>query len=125
MEEFVAKYKLNYEEIKKFPVPSIELERRAAYLELNTLHLENVSNITINSDGKKNGREEDLQEYCQTPYKQNEEIKGIIAHEKVDARNFKNQMRAKQLIQMRAIKLNKLRANRLHINIISKLNSTI
>ena len=55
MEEFVAKYKLNYEEIKKFPVPSIELERRAAYLELNTLHLENVSNITINSDGKKMG----------------------------------------------------------------------
>ena len=46
----MAKYKYNYGDIKDCIVVSKEPEIRAAYPELKTLHLENVANITINSD---------------------------------------------------------------------------
>ena len=47
-------------------------ERRAAYTEQSTAHLNKVTNINVNSDSitpqKKNGREEDRQEDHKTPF---------------------------------------------------------
>ena len=66
-----------------------ELERRAEYPELNTLHLETFANITINIDNvnpqkKKNGKEEDHQEDCQIPKDKNEESKSTNASKTVE-----------------------------------------
>ena len=59
------------------------MERRAAYPELNTLHLENVANITVYSHNitkqkKNNGREGYCQEDCRIPLDKNEANKSII-----------------------------------------------
>ena len=55
-----------------------------AYLEKNTLHFENVADITVNSDGiipekKRNRREGDHQKNCKIPFDENEANKSIIA----------------------------------------------
>ena len=69
----MAKYKYNYEDIKYHLVVAKDFEKRAAYPDLDILHLENFSNISIDSynvtpQKKKNVREEDCQEYCQITY---------------------------------------------------------
>ena len=60
-----------------------ESEIRAAYLEQSTAHFNKVANINVGSDiitshKKKNGREEDRQEYFQISFNKNEENKSII-----------------------------------------------
>ena len=81
-------------------------ESRVAYPEHSTAHLNNVANITVDSDGttprkKHNRREENNQKYHDIPWEKNEANKSIIASEKLC------QTRAKQLKKLKTIKLNK------------------
>ena len=60
-------------------------KERAAYPEQNTLHLENVENLSIVSDSitpkkTQNGREEDSQECFHILFNENEANKSIIAN---------------------------------------------
>ena len=116
-----------------------ELERRAEYPELNTLHLETFANITINIDNvnpqkKKMGRRKIIRKIVRF-------LKTKMRKVRVQTRVKQlNQMQSKQLNQVRVIKLNrtgeiklnKLKANkrksqeiRLHISFISNLTSRI
>ena len=69
-------------------IDSVKKER-ASSPEQNTLHLDNIANITIDSEiitqqKKKNGREEDCQEYCHIPIDKNGEHNSIIASETIE-----------------------------------------
>ena len=66
-----------------------ESEIRAAYPEQSNAHLNNIVNITVNSDSitphkKKNGREEDRQDDFHITFDKNEENKSIFASETIE-----------------------------------------
>ena len=81
----------------------------------------NVAKINVNIDSEKNGRGKDCQEYLQINYNKNEEDKSIIVRKKSTQAKQLNQTRAKQLnqtqtkqlSQTRAIKWNRLGANKI------------
>ena len=85
------------------------IRKHAAYLEQSTVHLENISNITVDSDSvilhlKKNRSNKDCQEYrqedCKISYNKNEANKSIEKTSETIEQNtsiFFNKTRAKQL----------------------------